>query len=1572
MADCYARMAKIAQDGLQDREKAVDLWGRVIDLRGEDPIALGELANLHERAEQWRELVDVLERTVRITHEAQEQIPLYQRLGRIWGEKLHRERNSLEAWQKVLEIDPSDVMALRALAAVYKSTQAWEELVETLHKLIDIGTATDMDAHELIELYAELGALQGEILMRPQEAIEAWQKVLRLNDRDFRALGALEQLFTQEARWEECIGVLEQKSNALEDPTAKVETLLQAASVWEDKIGDRDRAGDVYERILQLDAQNMTASLQLEQVYRAQGSWEKLIELLLARVEFTGESAQRVNILQKVAEIYEQEVDDKEGAFVVLQAAFRENYADQAVSGELERLATATSKWNDLLTEYTQIVQQIPEPATAADLWVKIGRWYGEHLGHLDYAIASEQQALALAPENTEALENLAGFYRKKSMWSELVATLDKHAELADEPEKKVELHLAMAELWEGPLGDQAQAVSSYQAALESNPAAMDALNALERLYRDSQQWPDLIEILSKKAGALEDTEEVIRLKHQIGQLFEERLGDGTRAIETYKEILSVDPQNIAALKALERLYEKTGDMEHYLDVLEQQLDVTGTDDERISLYERMAAAWEEQFRKPERAWEALEKILLINDRHEPTLQTLERLYRQERRSAELVETLRRHINAVNDPAVRIDLYAQMGQVYEEDLRDTDRAVEAYNDILSFDGDNNAALSALSRLYEKIEDWDRSIETASRLVELTDDLGTRVDLHQRIGRIYEERLRDPDTAEGRYAEALGLDPSYLPAMQSLTVLYQKRGDWLKAAQMMVRAEAFVGNPLEKAKMLFEAGRMYREKLDNELSAGELFARVLDLDPEHVEAGEPLAEIYFRDEKWAELEPILDMLTRKADKKDNKELNQLYYRLARTADELGNADKALKFYKLAYDLDSTFLPVLLGRAALLYKMEDWDGAFKIYQTILVHHRDSQKESEIVDIFYRLGNIKLKQGERKKALNMFEKALEIEATHRPTLQAVIDLQQQSNDWEAVIHAKRQLLSIAEEPEKVKLLDEIGDTYHKQLNNAQKAITAYLEALEVRAGNHVILHKVLDLYSETKQWKKAVEIIQQIADLEKDPIRRGKYYHAAARILRDEVKSTDDAIDMFNNALDQYFAAPDKITETNFAEYLKAFEAIDKICTGKKDFKTQERNYRKMLKRMPPTGHDTIKVALWHALGEIYRTRLKEFNAAIQAFEVAASLDPNNAARHEILAELYVMAGPDFSQKAVQEHMVLIKRDPFRVDSYKALRKIYMDTRQYDKAWCMCSALAFLQRADGDEMAFYEQYKQKGFVRAKARLTDEMWAKNLFHPEEDRFIGAIFAAVWQAVALLKSGEHKQFGLKRKDKRDLSTDQAVFSKVFNYVTQVLNISPPEVYFRPEQQGGMQLANTREKAVLIPSLVVGAELLQGRGDKELAFPLAAYLTKLRPEHYLRLTIQTNTELGIGFLAAIKLVQPNFPVPPNQAPTVEQYVQAMRSYVRPEWHEQLALVVQRFIQTKGQIDLARWSQAVDLTAHRAGFLISNDLALAARFIQMEPATVGGMSAKDKIKELVVYAISEEYFDLRQHLGITIG
>ena len=102
--------------------------------------------------------------------------------------------------------------------------------------------------------------------------------------------------------------------------------------------------------------------------------------------------------------------------------------------------------------------------------------------------------------------------------------------------------------------------------------------------------------------------------------------------------------------------------------------------------------------------------------------------------------------------------------------------------------------------------------------------------------------------------------------------------------------------------------------------------------------------------------------RKADRKTNRELTQLYHRLAKAADRLGENEKALKYYKQSYDLDSTYLATLVDRAGLLYRLEHWDESFRIYQTILVHHRDTQKDDEIVDIFVRLGRIKLRSSAR----------------------------------------------------------------------------------------------------------------------------------------------------------------------------------------------------------------------------------------------------------------------------------------------------------------------------------------------------------------------------------------------------------------------------------------------------------------------------------------------------------------------------------------------------------------------------------------------------------------------------------
>jgi tetratricopeptide (TPR) repeat protein len=1570
MADCYARMAKLAADALDDRARAVELWGRVVDIRGEDAIALAGLADLHEMAEEWKELTEVLEKQVTATPDPDAKIPIYKRLGRIWGEKLSRERNSLESWQKVLELDPQDVDALRAIAANYRSAGAWEELSQSLRRLIQVGQlgGSGIESAELKELFAQLGELEGETLMRTQDSIDAWREVLELDASDFRALAALERLFMQEARWEEAVDILERRANALANPTERVDVLMQAASLWADKIGDGGSAASVYERVLQIDPSHQTASIELEALYRQRKSWVKLVDLLLARTEFAPDAAARIGLLVQVAEIYEQQLSDRDSAFVTLQAAFREDYSNDHVAKELERLATEADKWNELIGDYTQVVQGIADVKQAADLWVKIAHWYDSALRHVDYAIASAQQALQLENTHIGALQALEIFYRKQKKWADLVGALARHAECELEPAPRVDILLQLADTYETQIGDATQAMAAYQRALDNDERCIDAINALERLYRRTQAWDRLVDVLAKKSHVVDDTDQAIRLRLQVGELWEDRLGDNDRAVDAYKEVLSVDPRNLAALTALETLYEKTGRMEEYLENLEHRLEVSPPEEDRVGTYQKMATVWEETFSKPDRAAEMLEKILLIDERNAKAYRDLERLYRQERKWEQLVDTYRKHLGVTGDANERIDLYTTMGQVYEQELRDLDRAIDSYNDVLSVEGEHPAALAGLANLYEETEQWDRAVEVMRRLIQVSSDGRQKVDLNYRLGRIFDEQMKEPESAEEYLVESLSHDPAHVPSMLSLLGLYKRRGDWLKAAQLMVRAEAATVNPLEKTRLLHEAGKIFQEKLGDDAQAADLLARVMQLDPEHVEAAEPLSQLYFKREEWAPLVPLLEMLARKADRKTNRELTLLYHRLAKAADRLNDTDKAAKYYKQSYDLDSTYLPTLIDRAALLYRLEQWDDAFRIYQTILVHHRDTQKDDEIVDIFFRLGRIKLKLNERTKAVNMFEKALEIQPGHRATLQALIELYTDAGDFEAVIKQKRALMSApaASTDDKFALSEEIASIYKDKLQNPQKAIAAHLEALAFKPNDRQLLHDLLDLFSETKQWKKAMEILMRLAEIESGQVK-AKYLVAAGNIANYELHSTDEAVELYNNALDH---DPDD---------LKAFERIDKIMTAKKDWKNQERNYRKMLKRIgtdPTPERKPTVIALWHALGEIYRSRLKDFKSATAAFEVCVQLDPDATARHQILAELYQLAGPESYENAVKAYRHLIKatQDFGQMAVYmKTLRKLFMEMRQYDRAFCVGAALVFLRKADAEETQFYEQYRPKTFTRAKARLTDDLW-KNVYHPDEDRYISAVFATVSQAVAAAKAREHKDWGLKRKDKRDVANDQLLFSKVFNYVNQVLGVPQPELYLRPESPGELDLANAREKAQLTPSFVVFSGLLQGRPEKELAYVIGKKLALMRPDHLVRwpAIVPTVAELKVVFLAALKLVQPKFEVRSDQAQAVGQYLQVLPKLVPAQMIEQLGAVVQRFVSAKGEADISRWATAVDLTATRVGYLICNDLEVASRMVQTEPVSIGIAEPKDKLRDLIIWSISDEYFAVREHLGLVIG
>src|SRR5690606_25777349 len=263
-------------------------------------------------------------------------------------------------------------------------------------------------------------------------------------------------------------------------------------------------------------------------------------------------------------------------------------------------------------------------------------------------------------------------------------------------------------------------------------------------------------------------------------------------------------------------------------------------------------------------------------------------------------------------------------------------------------------------------------------------------------------------------------------------------------------------------------------------------------------------------------------------------------LGRIQAELGNNEDALRAYQAAYQFDVTSQESIRGIAEVAYRLEDWPTALSNYQKVLTSLGE-EKTEERTKVYYRLGTIKLQQGQVKQAVNNFEKALALDGEHRATLEALVGIYEKQKDWPQAAAYKRQILdSVIDENERFAMLLDIGEVWGSKAAQPIKAIEALEEARTIRPSDHALLHKLRKLYQEAEQWQPMVDTIHAISELEPDPERKARYFFTMAQLYRDKIQDSDRAVELFNEALDLH------------PGYLEAFERINKILTASKNWK------------------------------------------------------------------------------------------------------------------------------------------------------------------------------------------------------------------------------------------------------------------------------------------------------------------------------------------------------------------------------------------------------------------------------------
>jgi tetratricopeptide (TPR) repeat protein len=181
---------------------------------------------------------------------------------------------------------------------------------------------------------------------------------------------------------------------------------------------------------------------------------------------------------------------------------------------------------------------------------------------------------------------------------------------------------------------------------------------------------------------------------------------------------------------------------------------------------------------------------------------------------------------------------------------------------------------------------------------------------------------------------------------------------------------------EQVKLLRRAAQIHLNERSAPDEAIPLLERVSELVPSDRELMLLLTDAYTAAKRDRDAATVLERVIASFGNKRTKELSLYHHRLGRALATLGSKDVALTQFDMAFKIDPGSIEVLRDLGVLALESNDLDRAQKTFRALLLQRLDGASGITKGEVFYYLGEICMKQGDKAKAVQMLERAVENE--------------------------------------------------------------------------------------------------------------------------------------------------------------------------------------------------------------------------------------------------------------------------------------------------------------------------------------------------------------------------------------------------------------------------------------------------------------------------------------------------------------------------------------------------------------------------------------------------------------------
>ncbi len=686
-----------------------------------------------------------------------------------WRE-LRDQKSAIATWRVAAEEDPRDMVAHDALIAAFTDAGDWNSVYAELSRVLP---HLEGDRRVLVLLRLSEVALQrGE----KGVALQHYRELLSASELSDDVLATIEQLAREQNDGPTTRIVIERRLAATGDPQVRAGLLerlgnalawqlndnAEAARVWlegarlsEGAAKDSERAKKLYERVIDADPDCREAAERLVELCAQSADWDKLQEvfeslvrlakerelvMLLVGLEEQAVESGRLGDYVRMIDLALGRVDRGRARHVLLAKArtlgLIPGQQDAALALYRELLEAAGDEAlpeAEAFEAFLKSCEVTPErkahgrwlyewrlkhAANAADVLLSWAQTEESSFGDLPAAARLYEQLLALDPERTETLTELARLELALGDVDKALSALEA-LRARSEGDMRTAAELKIAALLFEPLGRALEAVEMCVPILQKNPGEAEALRLLHRALSVPEsrgRAAELLEGVAEAAGDAASRADVIEALLAVTADAPELAAARSRWLTQLLKTKDDEPEN--AMRVALRGAEAAPAEAELWNVAEEMARRLNTPNPVAEAYEhalgrklapeladtlgrRMVEFHEEWFDDQERVIKLLERILELSPGAGWAFDRLKLAFNAAGRWPELFVLYDRRLEAPIEAHEAIDILREAAMAAKDFAGDAERAI-GYLERLNKQSPGDARVdAALERLYER-------------------------------------------------------------------------------------------------------------------------------------------------------------------------------------------------------------------------------------------------------------------------------------------------------------------------------------------------------------------------------------------------------------------------------------------------------------------------------------------------------------------------------------------------------------------------------------------------------------------------------------------------------------------------------------------------------------------------------------------------------------------------------------------------------------------------------------------------------------------------------------------------------